>query len=133
MKNLKFHGIQPNLSSSSDTLTLASNIPAKNLLDIDNWRNTLIEKFILAKKIEENGVRYEFGACLYIAYVFGFIEIVLGIVHFIINPFKTKSNLSDSQSERLDALGQSYQPVPMVINPYQNDANMTQKRMPEYY
>ena len=91
----------------------------------------MIEKFFSAKKIEENGVRYEFGACLYIAYVFGFIEIVLGIVHFIINPFKTKSNLSDSQSERLDALGQSYQPVP--INPYQNDANMTQKRMPEYY
>ena len=96
---------------------------------------------MLAKKIEENGVRYEFGACLYIAYVFGFIEIVLGIVHFVVNPFKTQSDLSDSQSERLDALGQQnnqynqqynqqYQPV---LNQYQYDANMTQKRMPEYY
>ena len=26
-----------------------------------------------AKKIEENGVRYEFGPCLYLGYVFGFI------------------------------------------------------------
>merc|ERR1712131_276674 len=83
----------------------------------------------ITKKIEENGVRYEFGACLYIAYVFGFIEIVLGIVHFIVNPFKTQSDLSDSQSERLDALGQQnnqynqqynqqYQPV---LNQYQYD------------
>ena len=112
---------------------------SKSNFDCDLW----LFNWFSAKKIEENGVRYEFGACLYIAYVFGFIEIVLGIVHFVVNPFKTKTNLSDSQSERLDALGQNQyiqqynqqynQQYHPVMNPYQHDANMTQKRMPEYY
>ena len=41
----------------------------------------------LAKKIEENGVRYEFGPCLYLGYVFGFIV----MVPFIDYKCKTKT------------------------------------------
>jgi len=61
----------------------------------------------IKKRIEENGVRYEFGPCLYLGYVFGFIEMVIGAVHFCINPFTGHDKDDDGvDTSEFDYLGQ---------------------------
>ena len=58
------------------------------------------------QNIPTNEVRYEFGPCLYTAYIVGFVQMVLGACHLVCNPFRGKD---DSDNEDQYSLKQNEQ------------------------
>jgi hypothetical protein len=56
---------------------------------------------LVVKEQNQNLVRYEFGPCLYLAYLFGFIQLCMAGIHIFTNPF-SKTEKEENEIENFE-------------------------------
>ena len=50
---------------------------------------------LIVQEHNDNELKYEFGPCLYLAYTFGFVELLVGIMHFFLHPYASQSSTEE--------------------------------------
>ncbi|CAG5103364.1 Oidioi.mRNA.OKI2018_I69.chr1.g739.t1.cds [Oikopleura dioica] len=57
---------------------------------------------IVVQQQNQNTVRYEFGVCLYLGFIFGFFELSLGLATLCLNPYLKRNQEEEEPDERSD-------------------------------